>query len=124
MADEVRDITIIGGGPSGLFAAFYAGRALRIYPLYFVVFIAYWLALALSASVQAAAAPAVVAVALPRRTEDLLTPCRRGDVGLHRLSRVWRQYIQQDWQVVGYLEARRGEKLVVTQSRTTSQLLF
>ena len=25
MADEVRDITIIGGGPTGLFAAFYAG---------------------------------------------------------------------------------------------------
>ncbi len=25
MADEVRDITIIGGGPAGLFAAFYAG---------------------------------------------------------------------------------------------------
>lgn len=25
MADEIRDITIIGGGPTGLFAAFYAG---------------------------------------------------------------------------------------------------
>ena len=35
-------------------AAFYSGRALRIYPLYFVVFIAYWLALALTAAVQAA----------------------------------------------------------------------
>jgi len=33
MADEVRDITIIGGGPTGLFAAFYAGlrgRSTRI----------------------------------------------------------------------------------------------
>ncbi|HIF55686.1 MAG: NAD(P)/FAD-dependent oxidoreductase [bacterium] len=25
MADEIRDITVIGGGPTGLFAAFYAG---------------------------------------------------------------------------------------------------
>ena len=25
MADDTRDITIIGGGPTGLFAAFYAG---------------------------------------------------------------------------------------------------
>ena len=25
MADDIRDITIIGGGPTGLFAAFYAG---------------------------------------------------------------------------------------------------
>ena len=25
MSDDVRDITIIGGGPTGLFAAFYAG---------------------------------------------------------------------------------------------------
>ncbi len=25
MADEIRDVTIIGGGPTGLFAAFYAG---------------------------------------------------------------------------------------------------
>ncbi|NJD20210.1 MAG: NAD(P)/FAD-dependent oxidoreductase [Gemmatimonadetes bacterium] len=33
MADDVRDITIIGGGPTGLFAAFYAGlrgRSTRI----------------------------------------------------------------------------------------------
>ncbi|TVP77686.1 MAG: NAD(P)/FAD-dependent oxidoreductase [Gemmatimonadales bacterium] len=33
MTDEVRDITIIGGGPTGLFAAFYAGmrgRSVRI----------------------------------------------------------------------------------------------
>ena len=25
MANEIRDITIVGGGPTGLFAAFYAG---------------------------------------------------------------------------------------------------
>ena len=25
MGDDIRDITIIGGGPTGLFAAFYAG---------------------------------------------------------------------------------------------------
>ena len=25
MANDVRDITIIGGGPTGLFAAFYGG---------------------------------------------------------------------------------------------------
>ena len=35
-------------------AAFYTGRALRIYPLYLLVFTAYWLVLAVTASVQAA----------------------------------------------------------------------
>jgi len=36
-------------------AAFYTGRALRIYPLYLLVFAAYWLVLAVTASTQAAA---------------------------------------------------------------------
>jgi len=43
-------------------AAFYAGRALRIYPLYLLIFAAYWLALAFIAASQATPHPSLAEI--------------------------------------------------------------